>query len=207
VSRERVITDIKQQQRNSGRFSVYVDDAYAFSLSESALIASGLRAGQVLTAEEEEEHHKGSEEDKIYALAVNYVGVRPRSIAEMRGYLKRKGIDQEMAAEAISKLEQNGLLSDKSFAISWISNRQIQRPRSKRRLGQELQAKGLSRDDIDSALGDIDTDTELENLVQLIEKKRRSSQYQATDKLIGYLVRQGYSYEQTKKALARLDDQ
>lgn len=207
MSRERVITDIKQQQRSSTRFSVSIDGAYAFSLSESALIASGLSRGQVLTAEEEEAHRKGSEEEKIYALAVNYVGVRPRSIAEMRTYLQRKGIDDEMVAEAINKLEQNGLLSDKSFAVSWISNRQIQRPRSKRRLGQELQAKGLSRDDIDLALGQIDTDTELDSLVQLIEKKRRSSQYQATDKLIGYLIRQGYSYEQTKKALARLDDQ
>ena len=43
------ITSIKQQAKNSGRYSVYIDEEYAFSLSESALLASKLVKGQEVT--------------------------------------------------------------------------------------------------------------------------------------------------------------
>jgi regulatory protein len=207
VSPDRIVTDIKQQKRSALRYSVFVGGVYSFSLTDLALTTSGLRIGEALTEQEELEYQRGSEEAKVYELAVRFISYRPRSIEEMRTYFRRKSVDDDVAEATIVNLEKQGLLSDRTFAASWIANRQIQRPRSKRRLAQELQAKGLSQDDIEVALMEVDNESEIDNLVRLIEKKRHLSQYQSSEKLIGYLLRQGYPYELTKKALARLDDQ
>jgi SOS response regulatory protein OraA/RecX len=49
-------------------------------------------------------------------------------------------------------------------------------------------------------------DSELDQLVRLIEVKRRQSRYGDPQKLLGYLARQGYGYDTIKKALMRLDE-
>jgi hypothetical protein len=46
------ITAIKQQVKDHSRYSVFVDDVFSFGLSESALIDSGIKKGQDITAEE-----------------------------------------------------------------------------------------------------------------------------------------------------------
>jgi regulatory protein len=97
------------------------------------------------------------------------------------------------------------LLNDSQFASSWIANRQALRPRSRRMLTQELMAKGVSREDISAAMGGLDGDSEVETLMGVIERKRQLPQYREPEKLMGYLARQGYSYEVIKKALERLE--
>jgi NUDIX domain. len=46
------ITAITQQVKRTDRYSIFVDGKYAFSLSESGLLASGLAVGQELTPAE-----------------------------------------------------------------------------------------------------------------------------------------------------------
>ena len=42
------ITDIKAQVRRAGRYSIFVDGKYAFSLSDTALLEQKLKLGQEL---------------------------------------------------------------------------------------------------------------------------------------------------------------
>jgi SOS response regulatory protein OraA/RecX len=66
--------------------------------------------------------------------------------------------------------------------------------------------KGVARDIIAGALAELGDEGQDQMLVDLIEKKRLQTRYQDPDKLMQYLARQGFGYDQIKKALARLDD-
>ena len=202
-----IVTDIKQQKRSKGRFSVYVDGKYEFSLGDLELSMSELRVGREVTVADVEHFRGQGEETKAYHKALGYIGIRPRSEWEMREYLGRKEIAGETVDEVIERLKSNRLLDDLAFAQSWVANRQALKPSSRRRLEQELAAKRVGRYEISVALGDLDDNEELTALVIRIEKKRQLTQYKDQDKLLGYFGRQGYSYELIKKALERLNEQ
>ncbi len=46
------VTDIKQQVKREGRYSIFVDGKFVFGLSENSLMTSGLRIGLELTKDE-----------------------------------------------------------------------------------------------------------------------------------------------------------
>jgi regulatory protein len=199
------ITDIKQQKRSKGRFSVYVDGTYSFSLGDLELSMSGLNVGQELTDAEIEQYREQGEEAVAYHKALGFIGIRPRSEWEMREYLLRKEYVAETVEEVLGQLKKVGLLDDLAFAQSWVANRQVLKPSSRRRLEQELMAKRVGKEEISAALDGLDDDGELVSLVGQMEKKRRLVQYQDREKLIGYFGRQGYGYDLIKKALERLE--
>lgn len=201
-----VITDIQAQKRTPGRYSIYVNGAYSFSLSDLELSNSGLRTGQELNDEEVATWQKQSTENKGYNLALRYLGYRARSQREMRDYLVRKSYEPEVVDHIITRLTDYGFLNDAAFADSWIASRLALRPRSRRMLEQELLQKGLDRETIATALAALGHEGQEQMLTELIERKRRQLRYQDVDKLMQYLARQGFGYDQIKKALARLDD-
>ena len=201
-----IITDIKRQKRKEARFNIFLDGVYAFALSDLELSTSGLRVGQSLSPQEVVEFQGQVERLKAYAWAVRFLGIRSRSRRELEDYLYRKGAVAEDVAQAVRQLEDVGLINDQEFARSWIANRQILRPRSRRMLEKELLAKGVAQADIQAALGELDGEDELQMLIRVIERKRHLPQYRQAEKLMAYLARQGYSYELIKKALTRLDE-
>ncbi|HSH18714.1 MAG TPA: RecX family transcriptional regulator [Candidatus Saccharimonadales bacterium] len=199
------ITDIKQQVKRQGRYSVFVDEKYAFSLSESALLDQKIRIGQEISKEVLQAFKDASKFDKAYSLVLAYVARRARSEWELRDYFRRKEIDEEAGEQILGRLKNYGYVSDESFARSWVDNRRLLKPVSKRRLGQELRQKHVS-DDIIRLVLEEDETTDRDTLRQLIERKRKQTRYQDDTKLMQYLARQGYGYDDIKSAM-RSDDE
>jgi regulatory protein len=195
------ITKITQQVKKRDRYSVYVDEAYSFSLSESALLESRLVSGQELTREEVERYKQLSNDDKLYGRALNYVALRPRSVWEVEFYLKRKDSPAPLIEQITNKLLELGLLDDRKFAEAFVHDRRLLRSASKRKLQLELKKKHIANEIIEQVLHDDETD-ERAMLQQLVDKKRQQSKYREDDmKLMQYLARQGFSYGDIKDAL------
>lgn len=196
------ITAIKQQLKRNDRYSVFVDGAYAFSLSEAALLESGLASGQEMSANQLAGLEETSRADKAYGNALRYVALRPRSEWELTSYLARKEIDQPIVHQITEKLRSLDLLNDYKFAESWVANRRLLKPVSKRRLTQELKQKHVA-DDIISQVLQSDEAVESDVLAELVTRKRRQTKYQDDTKLLQYLARQGFGYDDIKRALAQ----
>jgi regulatory protein len=194
------ITSIRQQVQRRGRYSVFVDGRYSFSLSEGALLQSKLINGQELTEERIGELQQISIDDKIYNNALNYAMLRPRSFWEMEQYLKRKKCSPTLSSSILNKLSNNGFLNDVSFARAWVSSRRLRGPVSRRRLLQELRAKRVSDEAADRAFDEDETD-ETAVLGELIARKRKQTRYQDDQKLMQYLAGQGFSYGDIKTLL------
>lgn len=90
------ITDIKQAVRNENRVNIYVNGKYAFSLDVAQVVDMGVKIGRVISEEELADYKKASEFGKAYQRALEWVLMRPRSVRELKDYLKRR----EMQGEA-----------------------------------------------------------------------------------------------------------
>lgn len=187
------------------RYSIYVDEAYSFSLSEQALLDSRIASGQELTQVDVETFKATSVDDKLYGRALRYVAMRPRTMWEIEFYLTRKEASPPLIESVIEKLLAIGLLDDRKFAQSFVHDRQLLRPTSKRKLSVELRKKRIASDIIDEVLVDMVTGDDAA-LTELIERKRRQTKYQDDLKLMQYLARQGFNYGDIKSALSHEED-
>lgn len=195
------ITAIKQQERLKGRYSIYVDEKYAFSLSADALLDERLYSGQELDEVQLKAYKKLSADDKAYGLALAYVARRMRSRHEISDYFRRKSYDEALSEQLLARLEKLRLIDDVAFAEAWVRNRRLLKSVSKRRLQQELRQKRVNEDIIERALMEDEAD-ERTVLRELVTKKRRQTKYQDDLKLMQYLARQGFGYDDIKSALS-----
>ncbi len=196
------ITVIKKQVKRSDRYSIYIDNKYAFSLSELELINSGLRLNQELSQEELKNLTETAKLDKAYDRVLNYVALRVRSEWELRDYLNRKGYEKETIDQTLDRLSKAGFVNDLNFAKAWVDNRRLLKSVSKRRLTQELRQKRVSNDVIEQVLSEDEAD-ERQVLRELVERKR--ARYPDKLKFMQYLSRQGFNYDDIKSVIDNKD--
>ncbi len=195
------ITAIKAQVKREGRYSIFVDGEYSFSLSAEMLLDAGLTTGQGLTEADVKKFQKLSADDKAYGLTLAYVARRMRSRGELVDYLRRKKYAPELVTQLLNRLERAGFVDDVEFARRWVENRRLLKATSTKRLRLELRQKKVSDDIIRQVLDEDKTD-ERHVLCELINKKRKQTRYQDEQKLIAYLARQGFNYGDIRSALS-----
>ncbi len=179
---------------------MFVDESYAFSLSADALLDSRLVNGLDVTADDVAHFKKLSAEDKAYGLTLAYVVRRMRSEGELGDYLRRKQYVPELIEQIIERLRRLGFVDDAEFARRWVENRRLLKATSTKKLQLELRQKKVSSDIIRTVLAEDET-VERQVLKELVEKKRRQAKYQDPKKLMMYLARQGFSYDDIKTVL------
>jgi regulatory protein len=199
------VTAIKAQVKNPERVSVYIDEKYALSLNYNQLLEQKLHVGLELNESRLAELKHISDFGKAYERTMMYSLLRPRSLREVQDYCRRKKWTPEDTELIISKLVARGYINDRSFAKSWIENRAINKSTSQRKLRLELKQKGVTDDTINDVLQESSY-SEGTALHDLIAKKRRLSRYKDDEqKLMQYLARQGFGFDDIKQALKEPD--
>ena len=195
-----VITDMKSGVKNPERVNVYVNGGFAFSLDVAQVVDYKLKVGAVLDTARFEELRKASEFGKLYQRALEWVLLRPRSVRETRDYLSKKvyekKLDKDYVDEVLGRLCDKGHVDDCKFAEFWVQNRFVKKGVSRKRLSMELIKKGISREVIHEVL---DGRNDEEELRKMVAKKR--SRYDDAEKLMAYLVRQGFAYDLVRKVV------
>lgn len=215
------ITDISLQAKNPDRVNVSVDGKYRFSLDVFQVGDLGIKIGKEYSEEELAELETESQFGKLYARALEYTMLRPHSSKEIRDYLWRKtrttryksrktgelkerpGVSQEIADRVFNRLSEKGYIDDEKFTRYWLENRNLTKGASRRKLISELRAKGVNQSTIEDQLATSLRD-DADELQKIIAKKR--SRYPDNQKFTQYLVRQGFSYDDVKSALAENQD-
>src|ERR1039458_1737919 len=174
------ITGITHQQKHPQRYSVFIDGAYAFSLSEAALISSKLHHGQELKPQQAGELKLLASGDKLYGQACRYIALRVRSAWEVACYLDRKQAPPALTSELLNKLSNIGLIDDAQYAKVYIHDRQLLRPTSRLKISFELRKKHVSEEIIEAALN-ANEEIEQTALNDLIRRKRQQSRYQSEE--------------------------
>ncbi len=214
------ITNISAQIKNPDRVSISVDGKYRFSLDISQVVDLGVKVGREYTEAELAEIENESQFGKLYARALEYSLMRPRSAKEVRDYLRnktratkyksrtgelkeREGVSEVNAERTFNRLVEKGYVSDETFARWWIESRNQRKGTSLRKLTHELRAKGIDGKIINTFL-EASPRNDRDELQKIIAKKQ--NRYSDPQKLMQYLARQGFSYDDIKAALSSDDD-
>lgn len=144
-------------------------------------------------------------DERWYDAALRLLAARPRSVAEVRQRLRRRGAVEQEATEAIARLHEEGLLDDAAFAAYWRENRETFRPRSRRLLQAELRQKGVEAEVVRAALTGLDEDEQAYRAgLRRVRSLEREDEVVFRRRLEDYLRRRGFGYEVAVQAVRRL---
>ncbi len=190
---EHKITALRVQKRNPNRVNVYLDGSFAFGLSR--IVAAWLRVGQTLSDEKIATLQAEETREAAYQSALRFLNYRPRSEAELRSKLEGKGFEPSVIDATLQRLVEEGWVCDDRFARAWVESRKASRPRSRRLIALELRRKGISEENIQQAVADLE-DTELAYQAGLRYARRLEGLDYATfyRRLAGFLERRGFAY-------------
>lgn len=142
-------------------------------------------------------------------ICLHQLAVRPRTRAELATALRRRGVDDRVAAQVLDRYDEVGLIDDAAFARAWVSSRHHGRGLARRALGSELRQRGVAADAVGEALGQLDDETEAQTARALVERRLRTATGEPAAiarRLVGMLARKGYpaglAYRVVKEALA-----
>lgn len=126
------------------------------------------------------------------------------SYGRSRGKTLLSEIREEQIDEVIKVLTERGYLDDKKFTLYYLENRFKKKGISQKRLRLELLKKGISEEMVDQVLiENPNLRREEEEIKKIVDRKVR--QGYEPDKLISYLVRQGFDFELAKTAVHEKD--
>lgn len=194
------ITAITEQQKDKNRVNVFIDGAYAFSLTLDQILSEKVKPGLQLDTQDIARLKKLSSDGKLQQRMYEWLGLRPHSQKELRDYLHRKKVAPEQIDIWTKQAQEYHLQDETLFARWWVEQRR-NKNRSESFIRQELRMKGVDQMIIANVLTDNET-KDNDALRQLIAKKRTQTRYADTKKLIDYLLRQGYRYSDIVDALA-----
>ena len=201
-----IITRLVYQKRNKNRVSIFLDDAYAFSLPD--ILASTLSPGQLLSDEAIAQLRAQDDRQRAMDKALRLLARSPRSKHEIREALTKADFSPDISDQVIARLTEMAYLDDREFARWWVDNRSQFAPRGIRALQQELYQKGVPRPIITEALARLD-----EQHLALAAGEKRARRWQHLSraefdkKMLGHLQRRGFSYETARFACLQLWEQ
>lgn len=164
---------------------------------------SGHRSGR--SSAEEPEKGAGSPPDEPDAdpyavarsIALRKLTAQDRTRHELARALQQRDVPEEVADQVLDRLQEVGLVDDAAFAEAWVESRQQRRHLSRSALRRELRAKGVDRDQIDTALDSVGLGDELIAARELARRRQVTLgdlPYQVRyRRLAGVLGRRGFS--------------
>ncbi len=204
------ITAIRQQTGDPQRVNLFIDGVFALGISLNTLIRERLAVGIRIDQADWERIVASELADQAMQQALRQLERRPRTIAELRRYLQRKGFADAICAQTIDRLCELGLLDDAAFARRWVANRRALRPRGERALRAELRQKGIDPGVIEATFAtDDDSDgdaTRAEAVARtVLTRYARLTEWTTFQRRLGgYLLRRGFTGDQVRTLLARL---
>lgn len=134
--------------------------------------------------------------DVARQIVLRQLTMAPRTRQQLADKLRQKGCDDDVAAVVLNRMEELGLVDDAAYARMLVRSRQESKGLASRALSQELRRKGVPDELIESALADVEPDSERGRARELVDKRLRTmrglDKAVLTRRLAGFLARKGY---------------
>jgi regulatory protein len=186
------ITGVRERR---GKARVFVDGEFWAELDAAVAAECGLREGAALSRGELDLARVAGERPLAMGRALNLLGYRARSEAEIRDRLRRYGYADETVENVVLRLLELGYLDDEEFAR--LKAHEKARRYGPRRVSAELRQSGVGE-----ALAQAVVQAEFAGRSEVGEARSaaarryngRGSDAEAR-RVYGFLVRRGYSAE------------
>ena len=199
------VTAIRAGRGQGKRVNLFLDGRFAFSLQAELAAKEELKVGQELSPHQVEALTGSDNYQRGYDAAARYLSYRPRSEAELKERLCRRGFDNNSIEAVVNKLKEQGLVDDLAFAQFWRDNRQSFSPRSQWLTRRELRQKGVAEEVMNQVVATIDDSDSAYRAA--LSKARSLSGYdypQFRQRLGSYLRRRGFNYAVINHTVAQM---
>ena len=185
------------------KFKVYVDEQFAFMLYKGELLRFGIVAGNEITQETIDKINKEIILKRVRLRAMHLLNQMDRTEQQLRTKLKQNGYTDIMIDQALAYVKSFGYINDAGYARRFIMGRMNKK--SRKEIFAALSQKGLDKNVIEEAMEECyEEHSETEAILDLVRKKKfcmEEADYKEKEKMYGYLMRKGFSYESIRQAL------
>lgn len=200
------ITSCERNKKNKDRYSVYIDDSYAFSISEEDYITLGLYEKKEMTADEIDYIKDTVNFRAAKSDAIKYMTAKLRTAKEVELKLASLGYDASAIEKAVGELCALGYINNKLYVQKYVFDRSKLKPIAKRMIKYELLGKGIGEEDIDEVLDswDVDESVVAEGLI-----KKKFGKYNMKDdktilKIYNFLRHRGFSGDLVDELIGKI---
>ena len=198
-----MMTVTKIEPLSKTRYKVYLDGQFAFTLYKGELSRYHIEEESVM-------------EDEVYGILQKLVIKRAklramhlltdmgRTESQLRTKLKQGGYTEEAAEAAIQYVKSFGYINDAEYTRSFIDSRKEKK--SKKELYAALIQKGVSpeiREQVfeETDYGEEDSRQAIEALMRKRNYHPETADAKEKQKMMGYLMRKGFSYQDVRNVL------
>lgn len=198
---------IKYEKKAGSNYQVYLSDGRKIKLNEDVILKYKLLYKKEIDEFLLEEIINENNNYNIYDKCVNYIGVRLRSINEIKEYMERKGVSSEVINNTLERLINNKLLDDEVFTRAFIKDKMNFTTMGPYRIELELQKHKIDNHIIKKYLAEIDEKLLEEKINKQITKLIKSNKNKANlkNKIYNNLLNLGYSNELILIALSNFN--
>lgn len=189
-----------------GRNRVLLEDGTSWILYKGELRAYQLESGREISEELYREIQENVIGKRAKKRAMHLLEQMDRTEAGLREKLMQNEYPPEAVEGAIAYVKSYHYLDDERYARNYV--RSYQDSRSKKRIRQDLLAKGIAKRLIELALEEEYEGEEQQMILQLLEKKHfDSSRADAGEKrrIYAFLLRKGFRSEDILRAMRSED--
>lgn len=192
------ITKIEVQKNNKDRFNLYIDGEFNMGIDSATYVKFNLRKDDRLTQEQLQAIREYDDYRRAINSAVVYLSYKKRTEKEIRDYLKKNDIAEEVIQQVIHYCYDNRYIDHDDYAKSLMNTMVNTTDKGPDIYRQKLFEKGIERPLIDHYYALYTEEMTAERMQKLIQKqlKRhqgRTSSHLAGQKTIQTLVQKGYN--------------
>ena len=198
---------IKYEKMHDGNYQVYLDNNKKIIIHEDIILKHKLLYKEEIDDKLYKLLEKENNDYDIYNKCVKYIAVRLRSIHEIRGYMKRKNISNELIQETIDKLLVNNYLDDERFTKAFINDKLNFTTMGPYRIQMELKKHNIDNSIIVKYINEIDKNQIDEKINKQITKLMKSNKNRAylKNKIYNNLINLGYQSDVILDNLRKYD--
>lgn len=149
------------------------------------------------------------QEKQAFITSLRLLAATPKSRRILKTKLSDKGFDEQVVQRILEKLERQGLLNDRNYALSVMQLFTDYRPSGRRRIAFELEKRGIQKALIQDVIQNYAPEEERQNAFELAKQKwEKWVQFEKgkrRKKVYDFLVRRGFDYTLSREVLEKLE--
>lgn len=198
-----VVTGVKKIRGTV--YSVFFNGDIKVRLSDETIVHYKVKEGRVFEEEEYEDMISKDHIKRAKTRGLDLLSRSSKSKSQIKSTLKREEFQGKAIEEAIRFLEDYQFVNDATLAGRIVESKAPAKKWSKNQTIAKLKEKGISKTDIENAIKNMDTETELENALDIAKKKLRTlknkSKEEKIQKIRQSLAYRGFDYDIVSKVM------
>ena len=202
-----MMTVSKIEPLSKSRYKVFIEGQFAFTLYKGELSRYHIAEDNRID-EEVYDILRKLVIKRAKLRAMHLLSDMGRTESQLRTKLKQGGYPDEVVEEAIRYVKSFGYINDAEYVRSFIDSRKEKK--SKKEIYAALKQKGVDSDIIEQVFEEMDYGEEdSRQAIEALMRKRNynpdSADLKEKQKLMGYLMRKGFRYEDVNSVLNSAD--